>query len=99
MTSSRSSQGQSGGGDSLAHVVQGGPGIVRCHPADVRGSAQREARRRIQLARRGLGLSQAAFADRIGCSVDSVERWESGKAAVPGWAVVVADELTRGTGT
>jgi hypothetical protein len=91
MTDSRSTLGEPGGRDAVRHADILRP-LRKCTPADLRGSAQREARRRIALARRALGLTQESFAARLGCSVDSVERWEAGKVAVPGWAVVVVGE-------
>lgn len=91
MADSRSTLGHSNGRDAARHADILRP-LRKCTPADLRGSAQREARRRIALARRALGLTQESFAARLGCSVDSVERWEAGKVAVPGWAVVVVGE-------
>ena len=98
MTRPVSAERQAGGGDRVAHVVQRGPGLSKCQPADVRGTAGREARRQFALMRRSFG-SQAAAARELGCSEDSVMRWEAGKASVPGWALVAIRELTTRTGT
>lgn len=59
--------------------------LRKCSPETVRGIAEHQARLRFLRTRRSLGLTQASLASELGCSVDSVELWEGGKARVPAW--------------
>lgn len=74
------------------HVLVMRP-IAKASPENVRSLAEREARVRFIRARRARGLSQVACAQRLGCSVDSVELWERGKSRVPAWALVELERL------
>lgn len=51
-------------------------------PSDLT-ECEREASRRVRLARQELGISQLWFAPLIGCSVRTLERYETGASSVP----------------
>jgi transcriptional regulator with XRE-family HTH domain len=57
-------------------------------PRDLEGVAER-----LRLAREHGGLSQQAFADRVGCTRRQVISWETAVSAPPIWAVLAVRRL------
>ncbi len=52
-----------------------------------RKAAETSARVKTIRGRRARGETQEQFALWLGCSVDAVQLWESGKRRVPGWVL------------
>jgi DNA-binding transcriptional regulator YiaG len=67
--------------------------IAKCSPHELRGKCEREASNVLRSLRRSVGLSQAAFAERIACDKASVENWERRRRRVPAFALLAAEEL------
>src|SRR5262249_50062374 len=51
---------------------------------------QEKARQELAAIRRALGLTVAAFAERLGCTRASIARWEAGTSPVPQMALLLA---------
>jgi putative transcriptional regulator len=65
------------------------------HAAEDDAEARRGAAAYARRVRRRTGLSQAAFAARIGVSLDTVRNWEQGKGAPAGPARALLRVLDR----
>ena len=55
------------------------------------------ARVRFRRARNAIGLTQEQVSHRLLCSVDAVQRWESGSRRIPAWALVALEALSEQT--
>ncbi len=66
--------------------------LVPALPTDNRRQAgEVGARLRVIRGRRARGETHEQFARWLGCSVDAVQLWESGKRRVPGWVLVALE--------
>lgn len=98
MTSSRSSLGQSLGGDAVRHGPQCGPGLRRAAPLNLRDSSELAARSDFVRLRMRFG-SQLDAALELGVARSTLENWERGAVRVPAWALVAIGELAKETGS
>lgn len=64
-----------------------------CSTGNRRQAGERNVRVWLIRERRARGWTQERLAQWLGCSVDAVQLWESGRRRVPGWAVAALEGL------
>jgi DNA-binding XRE family transcriptional regulator len=67
--------------------------LTNCSPEEIRQKAEQLSRGKFIRARRRTGLTQARFADRVGCDRTTVGNAECGETRVPAWLIEAAEAL------